>query len=250
MFIEAQLEGQASKSTTSLVVPKSAVLWTGKRSVVYVKPNPEEPIFEMREVLLGKETEDSYEIDYGLYPGDIVVTRGAFTVDAAAQLGGKNSMMTTTSALEQKVSLSEDFQDGLESLLPSYFSLKDALVSSQPGLAAEKAKIMTEKVNEMNTSKLQPVASKKMDKIKDMVNLIAKSDDLEYQRNHFATLSDAMTTLVSGLTSLGQKVYVQRCPMAKEHNGALWLSSEQEIKNPYFGESMLDCGITIQELGR
>ncbi len=249
MFIEAQLEGLPSKKATSPVVPKSAVLWTGKRSIVYVKPNPKEPVFEMREVLLGKETEDSYEVDDGLQPGDIVVTRGAFTVDAAAQLEGKNSMMTTESALEQKVSLSEDFQAGLESLLPSYYNLKDALVSSKPGLAMEKAQIMEQKIGEINTSQLQPVASKKMDKIKDMANLIAKNDDLEYQRNHFATLSDAMTTLVFGLTSIDQKIYVQRCPMADEHSGALWLSSEKEIRNPYFGDSMLDCGSTIQELG-
>src|SRR5690606_23620660 len=114
-----------------------------------------------------------------------------------AQLGGKNSMMTTASALEQKVTLSEDFQARLESLLPSYFSLKDALVSSDPELAVEKANIMAQKISEMSTSKLGPVAFKKMDKLQDMANVISKSSNLEYQRNHFATLSDALTTLVS-----------------------------------------------------
>lgn len=249
MFIEAQLEGGSGKNATAIVVPKSAILWTGKRSLVYIKPEAEKPIFEMREVLLGKETEDSYEIDSGLSPGDIVVTRGAFTVDAAAQLEGKNSMMTSAPALKQKVSLPEDFQAGLKNLLPSYFNLKDALVSSKSEPASKKALVMAQKISNMNTPKLPPLTLKKMDKIKEIANLIAQNDDLEYQRNHFATLSNAMTTLVSSLTFLDQKIYVQRCPMAKEHNGALWLSREKEIKNPYFGDSMLDCGSTIQELG-
>ena len=179
------------------------------------------------------------------------MVNGTFTVDAAAQLEGKNSMMaTTTSGLKQKVSLPEDFQIGLKNLLPSYFNLKDALVSSKSDLASKKALIMTQEISKMNTPKLPPLAFKKMDKIREIANLIAQNNDLEYQRNHFATLSNALTTMVSSLTSLDQKVYVQRCPMAKEYSGALWLSREQEVRNPYFGDSMLDCGSTIQELGR
>ena len=102
----------------------------------------------------------------------------------------------------------------------------------------------------MNTPKLPSLAFKKMDKIREIANLIAQNNNLEYQRNHFATLSDAITTLISSLTSLDQKIYVQRCPMAKEFNGALWLSLEKEIRNPYFGDSMMDCGSTVQELVR
>lgn len=250
MFIKMQLEGRSNNDTPSLIVPKSAVLWTGKRSLVYIKPEAEKPIFEMREVLLGKETGNGYEIDSGLSPGDIIVTSGAFTVDAAAQLEGKNSMMAPAPALKQKVSLPEGFQAGLEILLSHYFDLKDALVSSKSEPVSKKARILAQQISNMDISKLPPLAFKKMDKLKDMCNLIAKNDNLEYQRNHFATLSNVMTTLVSSLPTLDQKVYVQRCPMAEGYNGALWLSREQEIKNPYFGDSMLDCGNTIQELGQ
>lgn len=94
MFVKGELqERKVSASQKSLAVPKSAVLWTGKRSVVYVQPNPENPVFELRKVELGNETEDSYQILSGLTKGEEVVTNGAFTVDAAAQLQGKPSMM-------------------------------------------------------------------------------------------------------------------------------------------------------------
>lgn len=76
------------------VVPRSAVLWTGKRSVVYVKvPQVSEPVFNLREVELGPLLEDSYVVMKGLSEGEEVVTQGTFAVDASAELQGKPSMM-------------------------------------------------------------------------------------------------------------------------------------------------------------
>ena len=49
-------EGIVSLPKTSdqqLTVPQSAVLWTGERSVVYVKTDPDNPVFEMREIQVG-----------------------------------------------------------------------------------------------------------------------------------------------------------------------------------------------------
>ncbi len=78
-----------------IFIPKSAVLWTGERSIVYVK-DPEysqQPVFEHREVRLGRETGDKWQIISGLEVGEEVVTNGTFRIDAAAQLGRKHSMM-------------------------------------------------------------------------------------------------------------------------------------------------------------
>jgi len=91
MFIEGSIE--TDNANQVLTVPKSAVLWTGKRSLVYVKPDPEQATFEMTEVTLGNALGNSYIILDGLTAGDEVVTNGTFTVDAAAQLQGKKSMM-------------------------------------------------------------------------------------------------------------------------------------------------------------
>ena len=94
MFIKGLLSANETANTDLvLTIPKSAILWTGKRSVVYVKINAEEPVFEMREVELGSETDDSVEILSGLKNGEEIVVNGTFTVDAAAQLAGKKSMM-------------------------------------------------------------------------------------------------------------------------------------------------------------
>jgi Cu(I)/Ag(I) efflux system membrane fusion protein len=93
MFANGLVTAKLSQSNL-LLVPSTAVLWTGKRSVVYVSvPDTEIPVFEFREVNLGSELNGFYEIKEGLREGEIVVTNGAFKVDAAAQLAGKKSMM-------------------------------------------------------------------------------------------------------------------------------------------------------------
>ena len=77
-----------------VVVPKSAVLWTGHRSVVYVKDDVEEqPTFLLRQVTLGPALPDGYVVTDGLAEGEEIVTNGVFAIDAAAQLDGKRSMM-------------------------------------------------------------------------------------------------------------------------------------------------------------
>ena len=77
-----------------VIIPKSAVLWTGKRSVVYVKDDVEEqPTFLLRQITLGPSLPDGYVVLDGLAEGEEIVTNGAFAIDAAAQLDGKRSMM-------------------------------------------------------------------------------------------------------------------------------------------------------------
>ena len=53
MFVEGKIKGTTSSKEDVLSIPSSAVLWTGERSVVYLKTNPKEPVFEMQEVTLG-----------------------------------------------------------------------------------------------------------------------------------------------------------------------------------------------------
>ena len=94
MFATGVVSSTLTEYVNNVVIPKSAVLWTGKRSVVYVKqPGTEEPVFTIREVELGPMLGESYVIVNGLAEGEKIVTSGTFSVDAAAQLEGKPSMM-------------------------------------------------------------------------------------------------------------------------------------------------------------
>ena len=93
MLVYGTLQSKSS-ATTLLSIPKSAVLWTGKRSVVYVKvPDLTVPSFQFREVKIGEAQGDSYQVLDGLELGEEIVTYGSFTIDAAAQLNNQASMM-------------------------------------------------------------------------------------------------------------------------------------------------------------
>ncbi|MCK9413607.1 MAG: efflux RND transporter periplasmic adaptor subunit [Prolixibacteraceae bacterium] len=94
MFATGTIKANLSEWKDKIVIPRTAVLWTGKRSVVYVKQQgSSEPVFKIREIELGTMLGNSYVVISGLSEGEEVVTQGAFSVDASAQLEGKPSMM-------------------------------------------------------------------------------------------------------------------------------------------------------------
>lgn len=104
MILIAEAKNLQAKNNDSktIYIPKTAVLWTGKRSVVYVKTEKEAPVFELREIKIGQETDDTYQVLSGLNYGDEIVVNGTFTVDATAQLLGKRSMMNQEDKQEDK----------------------------------------------------------------------------------------------------------------------------------------------------
>jgi Cu(I)/Ag(I) efflux system membrane fusion protein len=94
MFATGVLTAHLASSGSSLVIPQTSVLWTGTRSVVYVKlADAKEPSFVMREITLGPALSNSFVVLDGLKKGEEIVTNGTFSVDASAQLEGKPSMI-------------------------------------------------------------------------------------------------------------------------------------------------------------
>lgn len=103
MFATGTVDARQEGSGDKILVPRSAVLWTGKRSLVYVKvSNGQTPAFEMREIGLGAELKDGFVVLDGLKEGEEIATNGVFSIDAAAQLAGKNSMMNRKKEINVK----------------------------------------------------------------------------------------------------------------------------------------------------
>lgn len=268
MFVQGELTIQMSNNT-SLTVPKTAVLWTGKRSIVYVKQLGEEPIFEMREVVLGSTIGTNYEVLDGLKELEEVVTNGTFTVDAAAQLQGKKSMMNKTGGKVttghenhigmqesdniqeaeiklERVPVSKKFQEQLHEVFNSYILLKNALVNDNSSTAQIAAKNLNEQLNKVDMKLLTDAKSHNlwMPLLKNILNSskeIMNSNAIKIQREQFIVVSNNVSKSVE-VFGINQTVYKQFCPMADNDKGAIWLSTEKHINNPYFGEMMLKCG--------
>ncbi|MDT0643646.1 efflux RND transporter periplasmic adaptor subunit [Zunongwangia sp. F363] len=257
MFVKGRLEVEQAANSANITIPKSAVLWTGERSLVYVKTNPKKPVFEMREVQLGRQLGNNYEVLQGLNAEEEIVVNGTFTVDAAAQLQGKPSMMNgeaTEAVSEEKpmqmeMRLPEIFQKDFTSVLDSYLDLKNALVNSNMEEAKAEAYKMLRQVNGLRTKNLGNMEVTHLDKIKTMLEGISENTQLENQRDHFVALSENVLAFVSNMDNLNNTLYLQRCPMANNNKGAYWISEIREIRNPYFGEAMLTCGETKKIFG-
>ena len=83
MFVSATFVSRAAQP--SIVIPRSAVLNTGTRKIVYLaRPNG---VFEAREVQVGAASEDLFPVTSGLAMGDKVVLSGNFLIDSQARLG-------------------------------------------------------------------------------------------------------------------------------------------------------------------
>jgi len=254
MFVTGKVKGATQTMENTLTVPASAVLWTGERSLVYVKTNPNEPVFEMREVTLGNRSGETYQVSAGLNNGDEIVTNGTFTVDAAAQLQGKKSMMNQQmmqdeSAMmgDMEMSFSNAFSSDFSEALPSYLKMKDAFVASDAGQVSAFAKTTSEKLKTISTDDLGTMEKQHLTKSIEMLDAIANNDNLENQRAHFVILNENIVPIAMSIEN-STNYYIQKCPMANNNKGAVWLSMEEEIRNPYYGDAMLTCGSVIDSL--
>ncbi len=274
MFVEGIIEGKQTSTENTVSVPSTAVMWTGERSVVYVKTNPNEAIFEMREVLLGNANGDSYTILEGLKNGDEVVTNGTFTVDAAAQLQGKKSMMnasggktmtgheghlgmqedsfgenadkTNHSQMKERIEVSNKFQNQLKQVFDDYILLKDALVNDDAKGAQQAGKQINQSLKKVDMKLISDEKAHNhwmtiQKELKTSANSIENDSDIATQRAHFKHLSAHMISSVQ-LFGINENVYIQFCPMADNNKGAYWISLEKEVRNPYYGAAMLTCG--------
>jgi Cu(I)/Ag(I) efflux system membrane fusion protein len=77
-----------------LVIPATAPLYTGERSLVYVElPDTGKPTYEARTVELGPRVGAYYIVKSGIAEGERVVVNGSFKIDAELQIRAKPSMM-------------------------------------------------------------------------------------------------------------------------------------------------------------
>lgn len=242
MFVTARVQTRTTGSLAEVMVPRTAVLWSGKRSIVYVKvPNASLPEFVMREVTLGNRLGENYQIASGLKAGEEIVSYGAFALDASAQLSGKPSLLNRSST--QQVEVSSAFSEQLTAVVESYFLIKNNLVKDQmPTNAVQTLTQALAKVSTDGTGKDNAKWEKIKSGLTEATAKIKASKDIASARTHFSSLSTQVIKLTETYKLNTAVVYKDYCPMAFDNKGGYWLSETEDIKNPYFGASMLTCG--------
>ena len=282
MFASGTVEAKLANKSNTLVVPKTAVMWTGKRSVVYVKSSAEQGVhFIMREVTLGPALGESFIVENGLMEGEEIAVNGTFSIDAAAQLAGKPSMMRpeggqvmtghnhggmdmggsisqkvdekkTTTKISKTMSVDKQAKEALQPLYDFYLKWKDALTNDDFAQAQKSAINMKSVLDKINMSLFKGDAHNAwmnyQGRLSKSLEHIQHLSDIEQLRKAFQSVSVTMIDMTSAFTPLGKTIYVLHCPMANNNKGADWLSTFKEIRNPYFGSSMLTCGEVTKEI--
>lgn len=137
----------------------------------------------------------------------------------------------------------------LDLILERYYALKDALVADNAKEASEQAtklandgRILSELLRADTT--LESNLNVGLDKIQAESLTLASVEDesCEYKRIYFKRISDALYAVLKNAKLKNRVIYRKYCPMAFNDSGAYWLSSEEEIRNPYFGKKMRECG--------
>jgi len=123
-------------------------------------------------------------------------------------------------------------------ILNQYVDLKNALVSSDSAIAQKSAAALEKSLAKFEGC--EPTA--------EIAAKIASSNDLIAQRKNFTVLSADVIALFKTTELTSGTLYVQHCPMANKGDGGDWLSTEKEIKNPYYGDEMLECGRVTEEI--
>jgi membrane fusion protein, copper/silver efflux system len=247
-----------------LAIPATAPLITGTRTIVYVEVPGEKPTYELREIVLGPRAGDKYVVFEGLKEGEKVVVHGNFKIDSAMQIVGKPSMMSSIWAPKstekpvqeesiKKVAVPADFLDSLNPVIKDYLTLKNALADEDTRTASEVGGELAEKLGKMDAGKLDASARESWN---DLSGSIAKygqgikaTSDIDLQRKAFDPLSEGFAKLIMSFRhAMPGPLYLYSCSQAAGGQGAYWLETTQEIRNPYFGtkpykgQDLLKCG--------
>ena len=146
----------------------------------------------------------------------------------------------------------EKFQDQLASVFSSYVQLKDAFVSSDAAEVKKEATETKATLNEVDMKLLSGHAHNDwMAYVSPMETALASiegSSNIEEQRKAFSTLSDNFYKSIKAFGLGGKEAFYEYCPMAFNNEGAYWLSDQEKIRNPYFGDKMLTCGEVKEKL--
>ncbi len=245
MFVTARIQSDLEAQASSLAIPRTALLWSGKRSVVYVKvPDADMPSYEMREITIGPRMGDMYLVEAGLEAGEEIVTNGVFAVDAAAQLSGNYSMMSRPES--KTMDVPQAFRQQITAVAEAYFDVKNALVDSDGAAAKQAAAKAQSTLGQVEMRLLQGQAHDRWmalaSQFAESLTAFEGAENLEKLREHFSSLSQHMLEITESFGLEKEKVYKDFCPMVFGDEGAYWLSETEEIRNPYFGEQMLGCG--------
>jgi len=227
-----------------LLIPRTAALQHGAEPIVFVEQA--DRAYLARRVRLGRVGDDTVEVLDGLRAGDRVVTEGGLLLDGQAQLaraaitGELSAPASTAPAPAEPMAVASG--QGCEQLKALAFAAADgaALLATdnftgyQKHLPAFRAALQAYLASGTDADR-GPLARFK-DGLPDRA-------DLRGLRRDFEPLSTALADLAREQhLPQREKLHVYQCPMSPVLGTGRWLARGDQVRNPFFGSAMLECG--------
>ncbi len=246
------------------LVPREAVIDTGRRQVVFVALG--DGRFEPRDVTLGPSgNENEIEVISGVSAGENVVTSGQFLLDSESRLkdavakhlfaGMQGHPAATTqpsapaaaatTAPTQRIPVPHAMQ-----ILHAYLDLSAKLGARQASDDPVDASSLID-TSSMATAHGSGQGSELASHVAESAKAL-NGKTIAQQREAFVALSKAVIDLARHADLSGESpkaVYVFHCPMAFHEAGADWIQESEKTANPYYATEMKGCGEVVEKIG-
>lgn len=150
-----------------------------------------------------------------------------------------------------QLSITPQFQSGLGAIWKAYSALHTELAADDLPAAQTAIPQLASALGEIDDSSLDNQSRTLWIAERTTLETIQKqfqsARDIQELRTVFASLSQTMGVLASRFGFGAEvKVYELHCPMAFNNQGAVWYQSTAEVRNPYFGSTMLKCADRVE----
>jgi Cu(I)/Ag(I) efflux system membrane fusion protein len=238
-----------------LTVPRAAVLETGPQAVVYVEQAS--GAYERRVVTSGRRGDTYQEILTGLKAGERVVTNGNLLIDGQAEIN-RAFMAPAVPEATSAQAPSTALNDAQKSAIADFVKVADAMAAALGADDLTGINTSDKAVMDVTGALVQQLRSIVMDgkalNALDEAKHFHGIDDLKSARVAFHKLSVAATAVLEPLRKAGglPEIRIYECGMVDEAiagvpKKARWIQTGgREMKNPFFGKAMPDCGEEIK----
>ncbi len=160
-------------------------------------------------------------------------------------------LLMATAILFYAFNVNAQTKTSINQVLNTYITLKDALVKTDAAGASVFAKELLSSIDAVNMTELDATTHtqwmKVVNDLKEDAEHISETKEITNQRDYFMNLSKNLYAVIK-VSKSETPIYYQFCPMANKGKGANWLSLENKIKNPYYGNQMLTCGKVVETI--
>jgi Cu(I)/Ag(I) efflux system membrane fusion protein len=241
----------------ALAVLRSAIIQTGPQAIAFVDQGGGG--YARRVLQLGRRGDSLVEVLSGLNAGEKVVVNGNLLMDGQAEMNRSFVTHAPSAETANQTSTLPALNAAQRKAVGDFLALADALAAA---LAADDVKGFNAQAQ--RTHAVVPPLLRAFDDAASPWQALVKpietsghlpeAPDLKAARKAFHSFSEATVALAQALQRADQEfagVKVFRCPMTKDAfpgapNRADWIQLQSEVRNPWFGAEMLDCGSEVK----